>query len=186
MKQQVAKASVSSTYVAYVKCVAVSEKTSPSVWCWRSSCPDWTTATRCWRAFRSQHSSHFKESRTPPHGSSATFHITNTSLPISASCTGFRFTQELNTSCAWRCTVYTTVAALRTSPTCCSRQIVHHVPRALRRLVELRQAATSDEIRRMGVVTFWSSGMESTSRAHQTTVVSLCFQARTLKNLVLT
>jgi len=46
---------------------------------------------------------------------------------------------------------------------------------ALRRLVELRQAATSDEIRRTGVFTFWSSGMESTSRAHQTTVVSLCF-----------
>jgi len=50
---------------------------------------------------------------------------------------------------------------------------------ALRRLVKLRQAATSDKIRRTGVFTFWSSGMESTSRAHQTTVVSLCFQART-------
>jgi len=102
MKQHVAKvASICfSTYVAYVKCVAVSEKTSPSVWCWRSSCRDWTTATRCWRAFPSRHSSHFKESRTPLHGSSATFHITNTSLHICASCTGFRFAQELNTSCA--------------------------------------------------------------------------------------
>jgi len=93
-------ASVSSTYVAYVKCVAASEKTSPSVWCWRSSCQDWTTATRCWWAFPSRHSSHFKESTTPPHGSSATFHITSTSLLICASCTGFRFAQELNTSCA--------------------------------------------------------------------------------------
>ena len=26
----------------YVKRVAVSEKTSPSVWCWRPSCQDWT------------------------------------------------------------------------------------------------------------------------------------------------
>jgi len=51
---------------------------------------------------------------------------------------------------------------------------------ALRRLVELRQAATSDEIRRTGVFTFWSSLMESTSRAHQTTVVSL-FSSENLK-----
>ena len=105
----------------------MSEKTSPSVWCWRSSCQDWTTATQCWQAFPHRHSSHFKESSTLPHGSSATFHITNTSLPICASCTGFRFAQKLNTCCAWRCAVYTVVAALRTSPTCCSRQLLHHV-----------------------------------------------------------
>ena len=48
----------------------------------------------------------FKESRMLPHGSSVTFHIMNTSLLICASCTGFRFAQELNTSCAWRCTVH--------------------------------------------------------------------------------
>ena len=58
-----------------------------------------------------------------------------------------------------RQSMYTTVAALRTSPTCCSRQVHYHVHFvcALRRLVELRQAATSNEIRRTGVFTFWSN-----------------------------
>jgi len=102
-----------------------------------------------------------------PHGSPATFHVTNTSLLICASCTGFRFTQESSTSCAWWCTTCTMVAALHICPTWCSLQMHHYVhSSAFCRFVKLRQAATSDKIRRTCVFIFWSSSKESTPRSH--------------------
>jgi len=77
----------------------------------------------------------------------------------------------------------------------CPSYLSRHVPAgrysitstssALRRLVELHQAATSDEIQRTGVFTFWSSGMGSTSRAHRQ-LSSLSVFKRELKTILCT
>ena len=137
---------------------------------------------RCWRAFPSRHSSHFRVKNAAGHLRRSTSRL------IYTSCTGFQFAQQSSKSCAGWCrpTTSTTVAALRACPAWRRLQIHHHVYFVCAVLGRVMSSATSDEIRNRRTVFSYSRHENNSQNTLDKTTLSLSLSAfkRKLKTIL--